>query len=138
MENTSTQKSRELTCIVCPRGCSLKVTFTPDGKIDSISGNACKRGITYAENECTHPKRTVTTTVKLEDGGVVAVKTLDTVPKEDMFRVMTEINAVVASCDVKVGDVIEIQFGTRTVKVEVTSIAETVKKDEAKDMYKDL
>ena len=72
MENTSTQKSRELTCIVCPRGCSLKVTFTPDGKIDSISGNACKRGITYAENECTHPKRTVTTTVKLEDGGVVA------------------------------------------------------------------
>ena len=123
MENTSTQKSRELTCIVCPRGCSLKVTFTPDGKIDSISGNACKRGITYAENECTHPKRTVTTTVKLEGGGVVAVKTLDTVPKEDMFRVMTEINAVVASCDVKVGDVIIENVAGTGVKVVATANA---------------
>lgn len=38
----------------------------------------------------------------------------------------------------KVGDVIEIRFGTREVKVEVTSVQETVKKEEAKEMYKDL
>ena len=106
MENKNSCKVRELTCIVCPRGCALKVTFADDGSISDISGNACKRGIVYAENECTHPRRTVTTTVKLENGGVVAVKTSDTVPKEDMFRVMEHVNSVVVTSPVKVGDVI--------------------------------
>ena len=41
-----------------------------------------------------------------------------------------------ASVDVKVGDVIEIQFGTKNVKVEVTDIVETTKKDEAKDLFR--
>ncbi|MEE0862590.1 MAG: RNA-binding S4 domain-containing protein, partial [Lachnospiraceae bacterium] len=54
----------------------------------------------------------------------------------DAGRVSINDKPAKASSSVKVGDVIEIQFGTRTVKVEVTSIAETVKKDEAKDMYK--
>ncbi len=56
----------------------------------------------------------------------------------DAGRVFVNDKPAKASVNVKVGDVIEIQFGTRTVKVEVTNIAETVKKDEAKEMYKDL
>ena len=40
--------------------------------------------------------------------------------------------------NVKVGDIIEIQFGTRTVKVEVLDIQETTKKEEAKDLFKYL
>ena len=42
---------------------------------------------------------------------------------------------VKASYDVKVGDVIEITFGTRTVKAEVLSVAESIRKDDAKEMY---
>ena len=57
-------KERLLTCIVCPKGCEMKITFDEDGKIASIEGNTCKRGIGYAEDECTNPKRTVTTTVR--------------------------------------------------------------------------
>ena len=38
----------------------------------------------------------------------------------------------------KPGDVIEIQFGTRTVKVEVLELQETTKKEEAKDLFKYL
>jgi predicted aldo/keto reductase-like oxidoreductase len=53
----------------------------------------------------------------------------------DAGRVSINDKPAKASSTVKVGDVIEIQFGTRTVKVEVTSIAETVKKDEAKDLF---
>ena len=56
----------------------------------------------------------------------------------DAGRVSINDKPAKASSTVKVGDVIEIQFGTRTVKVEVTSIAETVKKEEAKEMYKEL
>lgn len=45
---------------------------------------------------------------------------------------------VKASYDVKVGDIIQIQFGQRTVKVEVLNLNETVKKEAASEMYKDL
>ena len=41
-----------------------------------------------------------------------------------------------ASADVKVGDVIEIQFGTRNVKAEVLSIQESQKKEAAAEMYR--
>lgn len=97
---------RILTCIVCPRGCTLKVTFDESGKIADISGNACKRGAAYAEDECTHPRRTVTSTVCLESGGVISVKTAGTVPKESVFDVMKEINKARAADGVKIGDVI--------------------------------
>ena len=50
------------------------------------------------------------------------------------------VNGTVAKASVKVkpGDIIEIQFGTRTVKVEVLDIQETTKKEEAKDLFKYL
>ena len=43
-----------------------------------------------------------------------------------------------ASYDVKIGDVIEIAFGQRTLKVQVISLAETSKKEDAAAMYKEL
>ena len=106
---------RELTCIVCPRGCQLVVEL--EGKnVLSVSGNICKRGAVYAENECVNPMRTVTTTAKTNDGGVVAVKTETTIPKEKMFECMEMINAVTLTLPVKVGDVVlEDVFGSRVV-----------------------
>ncbi len=56
----------------------------------------------------------------------------------DAGRVFINDRAAKASADVKEGDVIEIQFGTKSVKVEVVSVQETVKKDEAKEMYRYL
>ena len=41
-----------------------------------------------------------------------------------------------ASVSVKTGDIIEIQFGAKAVKVEVLDVQETVKKDEAKELYR--
>ena len=41
-----------------------------------------------------------------------------------------------ASANVKQGDIIEIQFGTKAVRVEVLDVQETVKKDEAKELYR--
>ena len=54
----------------------------------------------------------------------------------DSGRVSINCKTAKASVDVKVGDVIEIHFGDKTVKVMVTDIIETTKKDDAKDMYK--
>lgn len=54
----------------------------------------------------------------------------------DAGRVTVNGKVARASYDVKVGDIIEIVFGLRTVKVQVTEIAETVKKDDAVSLYK--
>lgn len=54
----------------------------------------------------------------------------------DSGRVSINGKTAKASVDVKVGDVIEIHFGDKTVKVMVTDIIETTKKDDSKDMYK--
>ena len=56
----------------------------------------------------------------------------------DAVRVLVNGSVAKASVKVKVGDIIEIQFGTRTVKVEVLDIQETTKKEEAKDLFKYL
>lgn len=54
----------------------------------------------------------------------------------DAGRVLVNDNPAKASLNVKTGDRIEIQFGTSSVKVEVLDVQETVKKDEAKELYR--
>ena len=56
----------------------------------------------------------------------------------DAGRVLVNGKPAKASVKVKVGDVIEIQFGTKTVKVEVLDIPDTTKKEEAKDLFRYL
>jgi ribosomal 50S subunit-recycling heat shock protein len=56
----------------------------------------------------------------------------------DAGRVLINDKVAKASANVAVGDIIEIGFGTRSVKVEVLDIQETTKKDEAKDLFKYL
>lgn len=56
----------------------------------------------------------------------------------DAGRVLVNDKVAKASVNVKVGDIIEIQFGTKSVKVEVLDVQETVKKDDAKELYRYL
>ena len=56
----------------------------------------------------------------------------------DNGRISVNGRVVKASYDVKVGDKIEIALGARTLAVEVLLVAETVKKDDACSMYKEL
>ena len=53
----------------------------------------------------------------------------------DAGRVSINGKIAKASVDVKVGDIIEIQFGNKNVKVKVTEIVESTKKEDAKDMF---
>jgi ribosomal 50S subunit-recycling heat shock protein len=53
----------------------------------------------------------------------------------DAGRVLVNEKVAKASLEIKEGDKIEIQFGTRNVVVRVTTVQDTVKKDEAKEMY---
>ena len=97
--------TRELICIVCPKGCPMKVEL--NGKeILSVEGFTCPRGKKYAIDECTHPMRTVTTTARTDRGGVIAVKTDRTIPKEKMFDLMQQINRATVKLPARIGDIV--------------------------------
>ena len=56
----------------------------------------------------------------------------------DAGRVMVNDKPAKASAQVKAGDIIEIQFGSRNVKVEVLDVKETVKKEDVENLYRYL
>ena len=88
---------RELTCIVCPKGCQLRVELDDNKKVLSVEGHTCKRGETYALTECTAP---------LKSGGVVPVKTNGSIPKELMFECAKLISETFVDDDATIGTVI--------------------------------
>lgn len=56
----------------------------------------------------------------------------------DAGRVLINDRPAKASAQVKTGDVLEIQFGSKAVRVEVLNVQETVRKDEASELYRYL
>ncbi len=114
---------REMTCIICPRGCQMTVEY--EGKtVLSVKGNACKRGNDYAVAECTCPTRTLTTTVMTESGEVVAVKSNKAIPKELLFDAMKQINALRIKNDMRQGDVVVANILDTGADIVVTSYIE--------------
>ena len=95
---------KELTCIVCPRGCRLKV----DDEMN-VTGNACPRGKIYAINELTNPTRTITSSIRVSNRPytLVSVKTSNPIPKGKMFEVMKEIDKLVVEAPTRVGQIVK-------------------------------
>ncbi len=54
----------------------------------------------------------------------------------DNGRVLVNNKVARASYDVKIGDILEVSFGTRAFKAEVTAVTETVRKEDASLMYR--
>ncbi len=92
-----------LTCIECPRGCTLSVTGETGNF--TVTGNFCVRGEKYAKNEVTCPVRVVTSTVRFKDK-MVAVKTDKPIKKELIFEVMNRIHQTSLLTSVKAGAII--------------------------------
>lgn len=99
---------REMICVSCPIGCAITVELDDNNEVVSVTGNTCPRGDKYARQECTHPERMLTSTVKVEGGNlpVVPVKSASPVPKEMLFDCMKEINKVILKAPVNFGDVV--------------------------------
>ena len=83
---------KELVCIVCPRGCTMKIEENENEII--VSGNFCKRGADFAKTEMTNHMRTICTTVKtaFPDVPVLPVRVSAEIPKNRIFDVMAEVN----------------------------------------------
>ena len=107
--------TREMICIICPRGCALKAEIQ-NGNFIGVTGNGCPRGAKYAEDECVNPQRTVTSTMRCTDGRVVSVKTNRPIPKDKVFECMKMIDSKKVCLPIHIGDVIiEDVFGSDVV-----------------------
>lgn len=97
---------KEMICINCPMGCRLTVDDTDRADI-KVTGNTCPRGVTYAVNEVTAPKRMVTASVKVEGGNIamVSVKTREAIPKELIFESLELLKDVTLKAPLNIGDV---------------------------------
>ena len=93
---------KNMICILCPRGCTL--TVSPDL---TVTGNTCPRGEKYAIDECTHPVRTVTATVRVANrtDTMLSVKTEAPVPKESMMEVMALLRSMTVTAPIAMGTV---------------------------------
>ncbi len=93
---------RQMICIMCPMGCNLTVK-EQDGQI-TVTGNGCNRGVVFAKEEISCPKRIVTTSVKTKNG-VKSVKTTASIPKSLIFDCVKEIEKLRLK-DAKFGQII--------------------------------
>ena len=94
---------KNMTCILCPRGCTLSVSDQL-----TVTGNACPRGEKYAISECTNPVRTVTATVRVANrhNTMVSVKTETPVAKDRMMEVMAALRKITVDAPTVIGDVV--------------------------------
>ena len=95
-----------ITCINCPMGCRMTVEME-NGEVVKVTGNTCKRGETYARQECTMPERMITAVVPVRDSLIpLSVKTSRPVPKDMIFAVMDELKQLHLEKPISSGQVI--------------------------------
>lgn len=107
---------RNLTCIICPRGCALTAEISDSGV--TVTGHTCPKGEEYATNECTNPVRTVTAIVRVanRENTMVSVKTENPIPKGNMMDVMAMLQKTTVQAPVAIGDVVLTDvFGTNVI-----------------------
>ncbi|MDI3475720.1 MAG: hypothetical protein PWQ79_885 [Thermococcaceae archaeon] len=95
------------TCIVCPLGCSIEVEME-NGEVLGVTGHTCPRGMEWAIEEVTNPRRVVMSVVPVEGGALptVSVKTAEPVPKEKIPELMKFLAKLKLKAPVNVGQVV--------------------------------
>ena len=122
---------KEIVCIMCPLGCSMKVHV--DGKeVGEVLGNKCKKGIKHAESEVFSPGRILTTTIRTDsaEAPLLPVRSDKALPKESLIECMKLISKHSVKGSVQLGQtVIENILGLgadiiacRTIPLELPNI----------------
>ncbi|MCK4622889.1 MAG: DUF1667 domain-containing protein [Desulfuromonadales bacterium] len=120
-----------LTCLGCPMGCPLQLSIV-DGEIREVTGYECKRGVAYAKQEHTDPRRMVSTTVSCPAGlwPRLPVKTVDPVPKNRVPAVVQILHTLEVKAPIQMGQIIlENVAGTGVTVIATRSLSEMPEND---------
>ena len=95
------------TCIVCPRSCKGELIIKDNGEFET-QGFICKRGVEYAYNEYTNPKRMLTTTVKIKNGTFsnLPVVSSEEIEKVRLFECLDYLYSIHVNAPIKEGDIV--------------------------------
>jgi CxxC motif-containing protein len=97
----------QIICITCPMGCRLDVTHEGNTVV-AVQGNACKRGLEYAQSELADPRRMVTTTVRVQGARhpLLPVYTSAPIPKALVFDLLKTLRKVDLGAPVAAGQIV--------------------------------
>lgn len=107
--------TRTMTCIVCPKGCTLEVKGIPDagsagaaGSID-VEGAGCRQGVEYALREIADPRRVLTSTVRTSSAARrrLAVRTSGPIPLPRLAEAARALDGVLVAPPLLCGTAIE-------------------------------
>ena len=98
---------REFVCIMCPQGCRIEAEWS-GGKIESITGNTCSKGMDYVTRELVNSMRNIATSVLVENGELelAGVRLTNPIPKSRIFDVVAEIKKIRIQAPVHIGQVV--------------------------------
>lgn len=102
-------KDVKMSCTTCPNSCEIVATVD-GGKVVAVTGNLCKRGVDFAEQEWINPMRTLTSTMILRRAGrealSVPVKSAAPMPRGRMMDAMAAIRETAIDHPVAIGEVL--------------------------------
>ena len=95
-----------MVCTLCPNGCVLQKKI--ENGVQTVVGNRCERGLGFAKQESTDPKRILTTTVRLEGSNcpLLPVRTDVPVSRNAYDAVMREVRKLHVHAPIAVGQVL--------------------------------
>ena len=111
----------QLICINCPRGCHLEVEETAAGLV--VNGNGCARGVAYATQELTDPRRVVTAVVHTTSKALpfLPVKTAAPLPKAHIAPLLNRLYKMTVEAPVACGEAILTDVGGTGIAVIATA-----------------
>ena len=107
-EKDNKENVKEITCIVCPRGCRAKVRII-GGKVVGIENVKCKRGKDYIAQEAVDPKRILFTTIPIDRAKgirVLPVRSDKPFPKGMLKKGFEELKKIRVKAPIRVGEVL--------------------------------
>ena len=99
---------QKLICISCPIGCHLNAVRENDSAEWNISGNRCPRGVVYANNEFSDPRRVVTATVAGNSALMprIPVRTDQALPKRHIDALLNRLYQLEVKTPIKRGEIL--------------------------------
>lgn len=94
----------KMTCIICPMGCELRIKT--EGEFE-VKGHQCPRGIQYAKDEVTNPKRVYTGNITCLDGvlPVISFKT-ESMLKANLSHLQAIVKQLKVVAPIRLGDIL--------------------------------